>query len=134
MFWRVARYIANGPLAGAAINPVMDSNYTAAINNEYFAYSPNSLFTNQMTNIYTYRGWFAQRRDFILTNQLAAVAAFFVITNNNGISFTTNVTNIVLGRKTLVEVANIRVNNETSNAPVTWNTVTTTSPDFRYWG
>ena len=59
-----------------------------------------------------------------MTGELAKVAAPLSITNNNGSNFTTSATSVVLGGKASVEVAFIRINSTTSNAPVTWNTVT----------
>ena len=61
-----------------------------------------------------------------MTNELAAVATSFAITNNGGADFTTSVASVLLGGTAPVKVATIRINSTTSDAPVTWATNFTT--------
>ena len=106
----------------ANLDPVLNANYTALTGNGAAAVSPDTSLTVG-TNSYTPRTWLAARR-LTLTNELAKLAAPFAITNNNGNNFTTSASSVVLGGKAPMEVASIRINNTTSNAPVTWNTIT----------
>jgi hypothetical protein len=67
--------------------------------------------------------WLDGRRSHI-QSQLAGVAAPFEISNNNGSNLTTNQASIALVGKAPVEAAFLRFSGATTNASVTWTSVT----------
>jgi len=124
-WYRATEELAAGPMRAVNLNPVFVANYNELTNNGVSALFPFTVVTNVCSTNYNYSlsTWIEWRRR-VLTNELAAVATTFAITNNGGANFTTNTANVLLGGTAPVKVATIRINSTTSDAPVTWGTVT----------
>ncbi len=112
-FWRAMQDLVNGPFANGDVATVMSGNRAILLAN---GVTPTKDYTEALA-------WIADRRAYVI-EQLVAVAAPFAITNNNGNDFTNTVSSVTLGGAAPVEAAFIRINSTTSNAPVTWATVT----------
>ncbi len=120
-YWRALQDAVNGPLQSASYSAVLNGNYAALTNNGVSVKRPDEAVT---TN-YSLVAWIDKRRNY-LNSQLASVpTTTFAITSNGGQNY--SVTNqsgtTILGTAPL-EVAFLRVNGATTNANVTWTSVT----------
>lgn len=127
MFWRMIHDAVNGSFRPTIINPVLDANY-ALINSHYSitTSAAATLLSPDGTNntVPALRQWITNRYSF-LTGELATVAAPFEISNNGGNNFAvTQQTGITLNGSAPVQVAYLRVNGTSTNANVTWTSVT----------
>jgi hypothetical protein len=117
-------------MLSANYGPIADLSYAALTNNGIklsggsptLVHAPGSAPNG-------FKSWLDGRRNHILS-QLAGVAAPFEISNNNGANFTTNQASIVLVGKAPVEAAFLRFSGATTNASVTWTSVTNWSIPF----
>jgi hypothetical protein len=114
--------LVNGPMLSTQINPIIDGNFQALSANGIVATTNNIPVTQSDANgVKTY---LSARRSF-MTGELAKVTAPFEISNNAGQNFAvTNQAGLTLLGKAPVEVAFIRLNGATTNANVTWTSVT----------
>jgi len=124
-WYRAVSELLNGPMNSASLDPVLTANYAELTNNGFNARSPFEVATNVCNTNYSYslKSWIDARRA-LLSNELTGVAVTFAITNHAGSDFFSPVTTVLLGGTAPVDVANIRINSTTSNAPVAWATVT----------
>ena len=121
-YWRGVEDAVNGPMLSSTINPVIDGNYQALSANQVLASTNN--FPVRQQDADALKTYVSGRRAFLL-GELAKVAAPFEISNNNGDNFTvTNQSSLTLVGKAPVAVAFVRINSTTSNASVTWTSVT----------
>jgi len=122
-YWRGIQDALNGPLRDF-IPPLIGNQ--AALTGNGIPVVPYSVAvgTNSagVTNL-SLIAWISRRAQY-LSAQTNTVSAPFAITNNGGANFSTNVSTVLLGGTAPVGSAFIRTNSTTSDAPVTWATVT----------
>src|ERR1041384_3649997 len=121
--WIGAALIIGTPLMvrckAAPYTSIINSNYSALVANGISITAP-SVSAGGNLAITT---WIDSRRNY-LSDQLNTVSAPFEISNNGGNNFSTNAASIVLIGKAPVEVAFLRLDGASTNAAVTWTSVT----------
>ena len=111
--WRTIQDAVAGPMLSQNIGPVFDATYAALTSNGF----------RVTTNATAAKTWVEGRRAY-LTNLLTTVAVSFAITNHGGNNFTNASSTLTLAGTAPVAAAFIRFAGGSSNAPVSWDTVT----------
>jgi len=97
-FLQAVKALVDGPMLFANVNPVVDEYYASLQLSGVAAYPPDDMKT-----------WIGLRRNHVLS-QLLALDAPFVISNNGGADFSTNVNFITLSGTGPLSVRAIKVN------------------------
>ena len=109
-YWQILQDLANGPLTGTKLNPLMDAKYNIMVANGRTVDSPAAMKT-----------YVSQRRAYLLSLIASNVSSPFSITFNHGASFTTNHNLIALTGTAPINVRTLILNGVAF--PVTWTSV-----------
>jgi hypothetical protein len=117
-FWRSLQEAANGPMLLSNCGPVAHATYSLLYDNGQKRANTYSVL-GQVSSQINLTNWLSGRRAY-LTGELARVSSPFTITNGTS----SGQSNIVLGGFAQVEVAFLRFAGTTTNALVSWPTLT----------
>jgi hypothetical protein len=109
-YWQILQDSANGPLAAANVNPLLDAKYSAMVANGRTIDNPSAIKT-----------YISQRRNYLLGLITTNATANFAITLNGGADFTATRNLITLTGTAPIDVRSITINGVVY--PVTWISV-----------
>ncbi|PYJ97404.1 MAG: hypothetical protein DME23_15695, partial [Verrucomicrobia bacterium] len=109
-YWQILQDLANGPLVGTNVNPLLNAKYNAMRANGRMIDSPSSIQT-----------YISQRRSYLLGLITTNVPANFAITLNGGGDFDTNRNLITLTGTASIDVRSVTINGVVY--PLTWTSV-----------
>ena len=110
-YWQALQDAANGPLAAAKANALLDAKYSAIIANGQSIESPSAIKT-----------FLGNRRSYILGLIATSVPASFAITSSGGADFTTGQNLLTLTGTAPIDVRILLING--TPRPVIWTSVT----------
>ncbi|HWH72049.1 MAG TPA: lamin tail domain-containing protein, partial [Candidatus Sulfotelmatobacter sp.] len=109
-YWQILQDLANGPLTGTKLYPLLDAKYNAMVANLRTVENPLAIKT-----------FVSQRRSYLLSLIGTNVPATFILTLNNGAGFSTNRNLLALTGTAPLGVRIITINGVA--VPVTWTSV-----------
>jgi hypothetical protein len=110
-YWQALQDLANGPLSGTKLFPLLDAKYRAITANGLSIENPSAI-----------KDYINQRRTNLLGLIASNVPAAFAITLNHGAGFSTNGNRVALTGTAPIDVRAIAING-VPYYPVTWTTV-----------